>query len=125
MADAAPRPPAVSELGGERVEPFLDSSPPAWAARSLATILIVLFVVLLATLFVVRVPETVWATFVVKPVRGSDPVRTLHEGTVDKVNVADAQQVENGAVLFVIGSEPVGDRVAERETLDARLSGGR
>jgi multidrug resistance efflux pump len=85
----------------------------------------VLFFVLFATLFVVRVPETVWATFVVKPVRGSDPVRTLHEGTVDKVNVADAQQVDNGAVLFVIASEPVGDRVAERETLDARLSGGR
>jgi len=105
--------------------PFLDSSPPAWAARSVATILIVLFFVLFATLFVVRVPETVWATFVVKPVRGSDPVRTLHEGTVDKVNVADAQQVDNGAVLFVIASEPVGDRVAERETLDARLSGGR
>jgi membrane fusion protein len=105
--------------------PFLDSSPPAWAARSLATILIMLFVVLLATLFVVRVPETVWATFVVKPVRGSDPVRTLHEGTVDKVNVADAQQVENGAILFVISSEPVGDRVSERQTLDARLSGGR
>jgi biotin carboxyl carrier protein len=52
-------------------------------------------------------------------------VRTLHEGTVDKVNVADAQRVENGAILFVISSEPVGDRVSERQALDARLSGGR
>ena len=104
--------------------PFLDSSPPPWAARGLATILIALFAVAVAALFIVRVPETVWATFVVRPLRGSDPVRTLYEGIVDKVNVADAQQVEAGAVLFVIVSEPVGDRMAERQTLGARLSGG-
>jgi membrane fusion protein len=105
--------------------PFLDASPPPLAARSLATILIVLFAVGFTSLFVVRVPETVWATFVVRPLRGSDPVRTLHEGIVGKVSVADAQQVEAGAVLFVIASEPVGDRMSERQTLDARLSGGR
>jgi len=104
--------------------PFLDATPPPWAARSLSTILIVLFGVLVAALFVVRVPESVWATFVVRPVRGADPVRTLHEGIVDKVSVEDAQQVQAGAVLFVIASEPVGDRIAERQALDARLSGG-
>src|SRR5262245_20502667 len=104
---------------------FLDSSPPPWAARSTATILIVLFVVMFSALFLVSVPETVWATFVVRPLREADPVRTLHEGTVDRVNVEDAQQVHAGAVLYVIASEPVGDRIAERQTLDARLSGGR
>ncbi len=104
---------------------FLDSSPPPWAARSTATILLVLFVVLFAALFLVSVPETVWATFVVRPLREADPVRTLHEGTVDKVHVEDAQQVQAGAVLYVIASEPVGDRIAERQALDARLSGGR
>src|SRR5262245_66245973 len=100
-----------------RPAPFLDPSPPPWAARSLATILIVLFAVAFTGLFAVRVPETVWATFVVRPLRGSDPVRTLHEGIVGTVSVADAQQVEAGAVLFVIASEPVGDRMAERKTL--------
>src|SRR5215831_16459106 len=105
--------------------PFLDSSPPSWALRSLATILIALFAIAVVAMFVVHVPETIWATFVVRPVRGTDPVRMLHDGTVDKVNVEDAQQVAAGAVLFVVASEPVGDRMAERQTLDARLSGGR
>jgi membrane fusion protein len=105
--------------------PFLDAAPPPWAARALATILIVLFGIAVAALFLVHVPETVWATFVVRPQRGADPVRTLHEGTVDTVNVEDAQQVAAGAVLFVVASEPVGDRLAERATLDARLTGGR
>ena len=57
--------------------------------------------------------------------RGTDPVRTLHDGIVAKVNVEDAQTVAAGTVLFVIASEPVGDRMAERQTVDARLSGGR
>jgi membrane fusion protein len=103
---------------------FLDREPPPWAARSLATILLLLFVVAVVVTAVVRVPETVSATFVLGPVRGADPIRTLHDGIVDKVNVEDAQTVEKAAVLFVIASEPVGDRMAERQTLDARLGGG-
>jgi membrane fusion protein len=109
-----PKPPA----------PFLDADPPPWAVRSFATILLLLFVVGMVALFVVRVPETVSATFVLRPVRGTDPVRTLHDGIVAKVNVEDAQNVKAGAVLFVVESEPVGDRMAERQTVDARLSGG-
>ena len=110
-----PRPPA----------PFLDADPPPWAVRSFATILLLLFVVGIVALFVVRVPETVSATFVLRPMRGTDPVRTLHDGIVAKVNIEDAQTVAAGAVLFVVASEPVGDRMAERQTMDARLSGGR
>ena len=105
--------------------PFLDSSPPPWTVRLLATILIALFAIAIVAMFVVNVPETIWATFVVRPVRGTDPVRMLHDGTVDKVNVEDAQRVAAGDVLFVVASEPVGDRTAERQTLGARLSGGR
>jgi membrane fusion protein len=105
--------------------PFLDSSPPSWAARSVATILIALFAIAIVAMFVVHVPESISATFVVRPVRGTDPVRMLHDGTVDQVNVEDAQQVAAGTVLFVVASEPVGDRTAERQTLEARLSGGR
>jgi membrane fusion protein len=115
VALAGPRPPA----------PFLDSSPPPWAARSLATVLLLLFAAGGVAMFVVRVPETVSAPFVLRPVRGADPVRTLHDGIVAKVMAEDAQPVAAGAVLFVVESEPVGDRVAERQTMDARLSGGR
>jgi membrane fusion protein len=111
--------------GPEASAPFLDADPPPWAVRSLATILLLLFAVGVVALFVVRVPETVSATFTLRPMRGTDPVRTLHDGIVAKVNVEDAQTVPAGTVLFVIASEPVGDRMAERQTVNARLSGGR
>jgi membrane fusion protein len=104
--------------------PFLDPSPPPWAARALASILLALFGVAVAAMILVQVPETVSASFVLAPARGNDPVRALHNGTVTRVNVEDAQAVEQGAVLFVVASEPVGDRAAERQTLDARIEGG-
>ena len=111
--------------GSEASAPFLDAYPPLWAVRSLATILLLLFAVCLVALFVVRIPETVSATFTLRPLRGADPVRTLHDGIVTRVNAEDAQTVAAGTVLFVIASEPVGDRIAERQTVNARLSGGR
>lgn len=105
--------------------PFLDQDPPPWAVRAFATLLIALFGVALVALFVVRVPETVFATFAVEPVRGADPVRALHPGIVSVINVADAQTVTERQLMFVVASELVGDRVSERQTVDARLSGGR
>jgi len=107
----------------QKLAPYLDADPPPWAARSLATILLLLFVIAGVAVAVVSVPETVSATFVLAPVRGTDPVRTLHDGIVAAVNVEDAQAVEKGAALFLVASEPVGDRAAERTTLGARLSG--
>ena len=104
--------------------PFLQESPPPWAARALPTILIALFVVGLVALFVVRVPETVQASFVLAPVRDADPVRALHPGIVSRVNVVEAQVVSQGEVLFVLASESVGDRMSERRMIDARLAGG-
>ena len=43
--------------------PFLDRDPPAWAARALPTVLLLLFAVAVAALFLVQVPETVSAGF--------------------------------------------------------------
>ena len=106
-------------------QPFLDDAPPPWAARSLATVLILLFVVTVFAVFLVQVPETVTATFLLEPVRGADPVRALHPGVVSEVRVQEAQAVDAGALLFVLASELVGDRASERTTVDARLSGGR
>jgi membrane fusion protein len=87
-------------------------------------VLIALFVVGLVALFVVRVPETVVASFVLAPVRDADPIRALHPGIVSQVNVLEAQVVTQGEVLFVLASESVGDRVSERRMIDARLAGG-
>lgn len=107
-----------------QLPPFLDAAPPPWAARAFASVLLMLFVVGVVVMIVVQVPETVSSPFVLAPTRGNDPVRTLHDGTVVKVNVEDAQAVDRGAVMFVVASEPVGDRAAERQTLDARIEGG-
>ena len=104
--------------------PFLDTTPPFWAARALSWVLLALFAVAAAALVVVQVPETVAAPFVLVPERGADPVRTLHDGVVTDVQVIDAQVVEEGAVLFTISSESVGDRTAERSSLGTSLSGG-
>lgn len=104
--------------------PFLDPSPPAWAARALAWTILALFAVAVAALVLVQVPESVRARFVLVPIKGADPVRTLHNGIVTAVRVADAEPVQAGAVLFTIASEVVGDRTAEREALSTSLSGG-
>jgi len=104
--------------------PFMQDSPPVWAARALSTVLLALFVVALVALLVVRVPETVIANFVLAPVRDADPIKALHPGIVSQVNVVEAQVVREHDLLFVVASELVGDRVSERGMIDARLAGG-
>jgi membrane fusion protein len=104
--------------------PFMPDAPPLWAARALSTVLLVLFVVGVVALLVVRVPETVIASFVLAPVRDADPIRALHPGIVSKVNVVEAQVVRQSDLLFVVASELVGDRVSEQRMIDARLAGG-
>jgi membrane fusion protein len=104
--------------------PYLQDSPPLWAARALSTLLLLLFIVAVVAVMVVRVPETVMATFVLAPVRDADPIRALHPGIVSQVNVVEAQVVREHDVLFVVASELVGDRVSERRMIDARLAGG-
>ena len=103
---------------------FLDTSPPIFAARALTWVLLAMFGVGALGLVLVQVPETVTAAFVLVPKRGVDPVRTLHDGIVTGIRVADAQTVEAGAVLFTISSESVGDREAERAALGTSLAGG-
>ena len=104
--------------------PFLEDEPPPWAARSLSAVLLLIFCVGIVVLFVVQVPETVSATFVLEPAREADPVRALHPGILSAVNVTEAQIVRDQEVLFVLASELVGDRTSERRTIDARLAGG-
>lgn len=104
--------------------PFLDSSPPPLVARALSIIILALFVLAIVVLVVVQVPETVNAPFTLAPVQGADPVRTLKDGTVTEVHIVEAQPVKAGERLYAIVSEAVGDRAAERDTLDATLRSG-
>lgn len=103
--------------------PFMDPDPPHWAARGLSTVLIAVFATAVVAAVLVRVPETVSGPFVLVPERGADPLRVPREGTISDVLVADGEAVAKGATLFVIRSEPVGDRSADMRTLEVQTAG--
>lgn len=115
----------MSALAGtpEGAAPYLDREPPPWAARALAWILLALFSVAALAAALLRVPETVAATFVLTPVRGTDPVRAFQGGIVTEVRALDTRAVRAGETLFTIASPPVGDRAAEWEGLKAQIGG--
>ncbi len=102
---------------------FLTQEPPHWAARGLASCLLVLFAVAAAVSALVRVPETVSSRFVLVPVRGTDPIRAPRGGILAEVRAAEGQQVQRGEPIFVIRSSAVADRSAERQGLETQLGG--
>ncbi|HUR32407.1 MAG TPA: HlyD family efflux transporter periplasmic adaptor subunit [Vicinamibacterales bacterium] len=104
--------------------PFLEPDPPPLLARALSLLLLGLFVVAMVSLVLVSVPDTINAPFTLAPVRAADPVRTLHDGTVTEVGAVETHAVKTGDRLFVIASEVVGDRAAERDALDTTIRGG-
>jgi multidrug efflux pump subunit AcrA (membrane-fusion protein) len=107
----------------ESATPFLGSEPPHWAARGLAYVLIALFTTALLAAFVVHLPESVSAPFVLVPLQGTDPVRAAQGGVVTEVLAAEGNAVQADADLFAIRSQPLGDRFAELRTLQAARRG--
>lgn len=103
--------------------PFLSGDPPHWVARALGRLLLVLFVGGLVAAVAVQVPETVSATFVLVPIRGTDPIRAPRSGIVVDVRVAQGRSVQQGDPLFVVRSPAAGDRSAELKSLEAQLAG--
>lgn len=101
---------------------FLDATPPHWAATGLSWFLLVLAVVAVIAVIVVRIPETVGGRFTLLPVSGVDPVRAFRDGVVARVDVNEGQQVERRAPLVVIRSSAMGDRAADRRTLETQKS---
>ena len=101
--------------------PFMESDPPHWAARGLAYVLIALVVLVGGASMVIAVPETVSGRFVLMPVRGADPLRAPRKGIAAVVRATEGQTVARDESLFVIRSEPAGDRFAEFRTLEGRL----
>jgi len=103
--------------------PFLAGDPPHWVARALARLLLVLFVGGVVAAAAVQVPETISATFVLVPIRGTDPIRAPRSGIVADVRVAQGRSVQQGEPLFVVRSPAAGDRSAELKSLEAQLAG--
>ncbi len=105
--------------------PYLDATPPHWAARGLAWVLIVLAIGAGATAVLVHVPESVSSPFVLVPVQGGDPVRAPRPGTVVEVRASEGAAVPKGQPLFVLRSETIGDQSAELRALETQLEGAR
>ena len=99
---------------------FLETDPPHWVARSLATLIIALFVILLLAALIVHVPETVSGRFTLVPMSGSDPVRTVKEGVVVSVRAHEGDSVSRGTPLFVVRSSSANDRTADRRSLETQ-----
>ena len=102
--------------------PFLETAPPPWVARGLATLLLLLITSATAATVLVRVPETVSATFVLEQVRGGDPIRAFRSGIVADVHVTEAQTIRERDTLFTIASSSVGDRSAEGKSLESQIA---
>jgi hemolysin D len=107
----------------ETPDPFLAFTPPPWAVRSLAAVLIVLFGAALLAAIVVRVPETVSAPFVLVPVGGADPVRAPRAGTVAAIQIREGQSVRLGEPALVLRASSVGAGWAEVEGLERAAAG--
>jgi len=99
---------------------FLDSSPPHWAANGLSWFILLIAVLAAIGVLVVRVPETVGGRFLLLPVSGVDPVRAFRDGVVSSVPATEGALVRRRAPLFVLRSSPMGDRAADRRTLETQ-----
>ena len=97
----------------EETPPYLGRAAAPWAARSLAYLLIALFVGAAIGAIVIRIPETISTRFVLVPMHGVDEIRAARSGTVTDVRADEAQPVQKGDRMFVIRSAMVGDRSAE------------
>ena len=94
---------------GDGRAPFLETTPPAWAVRSLATVLLLVFACAVLAAGLVFLPETVSAPFVLVPLRGGDPVRAFRSGIVGEVRVVEGQSVAAGDPLLTIASSASGN----------------
>lgn len=119
MRASSPAPAFVADAA----PPFLDADPPPVVARSLASLLLVAFLLVTALGALIELPVTVAGTFTLVPVHGSDPLRAPRSGIVTEVAAVEGKRVARGEVLFVLRSELAGDRAAEVETLDISLRG--
>lgn len=100
--------------------PFLEGDPPPLVARGLSLFLVALFVATTLLATIVKLPETVTASFSLVPLRGADPIRAPRSGRVKEVRVLESARVTKGRVLFVLQSPGEADRNAELETAAAR-----
>src|SRR5262245_46299701 len=93
--------------GAVSMAEMLPEEPPPIVIRWTATLLIVLFAVVLTAALIVRVPETVRCTFLLVSGAGADPLQSPILAVVEKVNAVEGQEVEQNAELMVLRPDEV------------------
>src|SRR5215216_2799691 len=88
---------------------FLDLSPPHWASRALSYVILTMVLVAAIASIVIRLPETVTASFVLSPTHGADPIKTPRQGIASHVFVGEGQSVNQGDLIVTLRSESAGD----------------
>lgn len=99
---------------------FLENEPPPLVARGLALLLITLFVTAAILASIIHLPETVRATFVLVPIRGTDPIRAPRAGRVVEAPAVESARVRKDAPLFVLQSPGGADRAADLQVAEAK-----
>jgi membrane fusion protein len=98
----------TAQVPNDPQAPYLDLTPPHWAARGLAYALLAICLLGAVAAVVLQLPET---------------VKAAQAGTIVRVLASEGGQVKAGELLATLRSETVGDRTAEWLTLQTHLAG--
>jgi len=102
---------------------LLPQEPPPKVIRWTGWLLIGLFVLLVLVSVLVHIPETVKCTFVLVPENGADPIQSPLLAVVQGVKVAEGQEVQAGAELFVLRSDEIWAWQTQLQTSEEDLRG--
>ena len=101
---------------------FLPQQMPSTIALGLTSFLIgCTFAAVLVIIFV-PFPESIKSTFILVPPQGMEPIKMPREGIVERVAVADGDQVNAGDLLFVISSDSLRTLALEKIELQQKLA---
>ena len=102
---------------------FLDLTPPHWASRALSYLILSTVLAAVIASIVIKLPETVTASFVLNPTHGADPLKAPRSGIASHVFVSEGQTVNQGDLILTLRSETAGDRAADLMTVQTQLAG--
>jgi len=111
------RPLNEPRAGLEGQAEMLPKDPPPAVATSMAWLMLFIFAAVAGAVVLVHLPETVRCPFIVVATDGSDPVQSPILAEVRQVKVAEGQEVEQGAPLFVLRSTEIRSWRTELQTL--------
>ncbi len=107
----------ASRSGLEEQSEMLPKDPPPAIARAMAWLIILIFAAVAIAAVAVHLPETVRCPFVIISADGSDPVQSPILAEVREVKIAEGQEVERGAPLFVLRSSEIRSWQTQLQTL--------